>query len=119
MKEAGADFSKKNNDGYTLDHYIKARPKKNESIRNKEEFENILMDTASGLVMLADVAIKDAEVALKIENTVSKKIYSNKVKAVRSSFFYNLPNEFEYQTEPLNLTKHDKPLNLSITPCFK
>lgn len=118
LKEAGADFSKKNNAGYTLDHYIQVRPKKEECKRNKKEFENILMEAPFGLTRLADVAIKYTEIPSKIEKE-SKQIYFNKVQATHSSFFHNLPREFEYQTEPLNLTKHDRPLNLSITPCFK
>ncbi len=48
-----------------------------------------------------------------------KKIDSNPTQTNDSSFFHNLPKAFEYTIEPLNLIKHDKPLNLSITPCFK
>ena len=119
LKEAGADFSKKNNDGHTLDHYIKTRPKKEECKRNKKEFERILMDASSGLTLLAEVAIKYAEIYSKIENTAPKERDFNKVQATSSFFFHSLPREFEYQTDPLHLTKQDNPLNLSITPRFK
>lgn len=130
LKEVGADFSKKNNDGYTLERYIQIRPKKEENKRIKKELENILemsplripeisnnqnqseqrtVDT-SALTMLANVAMEQVKTTLKRENLEQKEIHHNKIQAIKSSFFHNLPREFEYQTEPLDL---------SITSGFK
>ncbi|TLY48155.1 MAG: ankyrin repeat domain-containing protein [Gammaproteobacteria bacterium] len=118
LKNNGADFSKKNNYGCTLKCYIPIKPKKEENKRIKKQLESILMDT-SNLTMLADISLKPTEFPLKKEME-PKKIYFNQTQATNnSSFFHNLPREFEYQTEPLDLAKYDKPLNLSITSCFK
>ncbi len=129
LKGIGADFSKKNKYGCTLEHYIQVRPKKEENKRIKKELENILemsqlkipessnnqnqseqrtVDT-SALTMLADVAMEQVKTTLKRENSGQKEIHHNKIQA-KSSFFHNLPLEFEYQTGPFDL---------SITSGFK
>lgn len=45
----------------------------------------------------------------------SKKISSTSIQTSDLTFF----DHTDRPTEPLDLTTHDKPLNLSITPCFK
>ena len=102
-----ADFSKKNNDGYTVEECIKNEPEKE---------KNISIDN-SALAMLADVAIKQTKISLKRKNTEQKEIHLNKIQAIKSSFFHNLPRELECQSQPLDLTQN-KPWNLSIPPCF-
>jgi ankyrin repeat protein len=114
LKNNGADFSKKNNDGYTLEEYIQIQPKKEENIRIKTELENILMDN-SALAILADVAVAQAENPLKRKRTEQGEMHP---KATKLSFFHNLLREIEYETKPLDLVTHDKPLNLSIKRCF-
>lgn len=103
LKAAGADFAKKNNFGLTLDKYLQISPQR-ESKRIKIELENILLGSPD-LPMQTDITL----------NT-SKKIYTHPSQPNDSSFFHNLPKAFEFPIEPINLIKHDKPLNLSITP---
>lgn len=130
LKEIGADFSKKNKYGCTLQDSVQAQPRKEENKKLKRELEAILemsqlkipdisnnqkqleqktVDT-SALTMLADVAMEQIKTTLKRKNSEQKEILPNKIQATKSSFFHNLPREFEYQT---------KPLDLSITSGFK
>lgn len=139
LKGAGADFSKKNKYGYTLQDFVQAQPRKEENKKIKRELEAILersqlkipeisnnkeqleqkTEDISALTILANVAIEQVKTTLKRKNSGQKEMHCNKIQVTKSSFFHNLPREFEYQTEPLDLAKHDRPLNLSITSCFK
>lgn len=116
LKNAGADFSKKNKDGHTLHHFIQSRPQKEENKRIKKELEEILA-TTSDLTVLADVAIQQIKIPSK-RKMVEEEILSNKIQRTRPSFFHNLPREIDSQSQALDLTS-DKPLDLSITPYFK
>ena len=46
LKDAGADFSLKNNSGHTLNDCIQVQPKSEQGRKNKQEFEKILMDSS-------------------------------------------------------------------------
>lgn len=139
LKKNGADFLRKNKCGRTLEQYIQVRPVKEESKRIKKELENIILETNqcrilsnnAQLCLRKETAENDrrqseeeivdtSDLALLTEVAMKQKeVYLNKTQMFPSSFFHNLPREVECQTEPLNLIKHDRALNLSVTSCFK
>lgn len=93
LKDAGADFSLKNNGGHTLNDCIQVQPKSEQGRRIKQEFEKILMG-------FSDLAKADLE-----DNP--KKIPSTSIQTSDLAFF----DHTDRPIEPLDLTKHDKPLN--------